>query len=201
MNLTMPQDEEILSSLYTSIIEGDADFPAIKTAGDQYKQQVRLQLSVYQFNQRELDEREYQLAQAIFREEIAVRKLVNHTGDWQNYTVDVLYLSAFVLSGFREIANLSLFLRAKHLDFDTLIGFDETYLLCFDKTDVLAYTDEQLPASLQQQVQRLQERYRADTTGEIAREVADWQRAKIQYFQAFRFPIRSAYARAQLGLE
>src|SRR5688500_14039469 len=57
----------------------------------------------------------------------------------ENYEVEVLYLSAFILTKFDQVSDIWKFIESKTTDFDSSIGFDTEYLLSFGVERVLNY--------------------------------------------------------------
>lgn len=79
---------------------------------------------------------DYEIVDSIFNEEKKLRK-----SDWEieNYDVEVLYLSAFILTKFNEVEDIWKFIDSKTIDFDSSIGFDTEYLLSFGVSRVYEY--------------------------------------------------------------
>ena len=129
---------------------------------------------------------DYEIADFIFNEETILRK--SDLKVVVDYEVDVLYLSAFILTKFDKIEDIWKFINAKETDFDSSIGFDTEYLLSFGVDRVFEYL-ENIEHSNKELVQGIIGENRTDSWF-LQEEIDDWKKHKQAYFRVFEFPIK-----------
>ena len=129
---------------------------------------------------------DHEIADFIFNEETILRK--SDLKVVVDYEVDVLYLSAFILTKFDKIEDIWKFINAKETDFDSSIGFDTEYLLSFGVDRVFEYL-ENIEHSNKELVQGIIGENRTDSWF-LQEEIDDWKKHKQAYFRVFEFPIK-----------
>lgn len=128
---------------------------------------------------------DYEIANFLFNEE---KELRQSDQEIEEYEVEVLYLSAFILTKFNKVEDIWSFIDSKETDFDSSIGFDIEYLLSFGIDEVKKYLNDcnhpkrelalKLTGVSNQSPPYSQE------------EINDWKRSKHEYFSVFEFPIK-----------
>lgn len=128
---------------------------------------------------------DYDIVNFIFIEEKELRQS-NKTID--NYDVEVLYLTAYLLTKFNKTDDIWKFLDSKETDFDSSIGFDTEYLFSFGVDNVLEY----LKQSDNPNKERLIELVTEDNSNPFhsQEEINEWKNYKQHYFAVFEFPIK-----------
>lgn len=129
---------------------------------------------------------DYEIADFIFNEEKILRKSDLRLVD--DYEVDVLYLSAFILTKFDRVDDIWKFIDAKETDFDSSIGFDSEYLLSFGVDKVFEYLEN----SKNQNIEFVKAFLGVNLSDSFysQEEIDDWKIHKYRYFRCFEFPIK-----------
>ncbi|WP_338791876.1 hypothetical protein [Bernardetia sp. MNP-M8] len=129
---------------------------------------------------------DYKIADFIFNEETILRK--SDLKVVVDYEVDVLYLSAFILTKFDKVEDIWKFINAKETDFDSSIGFDTEYLLSFGVDRVFEYLEN----TEHQNKELVKSAIGENSTDSwfLQEEINDWKKHKHEYFKVFEFPIK-----------
>lgn len=128
---------------------------------------------------------DYEIADFIFNEEKTLRK---SDLEIENYEVEVLYLSAFILTKFDRIDDIWKFIDSKTTDFDSSIGFDTEYLLSFGVDRVFRYLEKTEHPNKELGIKLVGSNLPiANYTQE---EIDEWKKFKHDYFLVYEFPIK-----------
>jgi hypothetical protein len=128
---------------------------------------------------------DYEIADFIFNEEKTLRK---SNVEVEKYEVEVLYLSAFILTKFNRVDDIWKFIDSKTTDFDSSIGFDTEYLLSFGVDRVFKYLEQTDHPNKELGIKLVgSDLLSASYTQE---EIDDWKKFKHDYFLVYEFPIK-----------
>ncbi|MEM7572742.1 MAG: hypothetical protein AAF433_07570 [Bacteroidota bacterium] len=144
-------------------------------------QNNRLRLLIGLFN-RQLGDADYDIASRLFNDETELRRMISSKDDYENYDVDVWYLSSYLLAKHRKSQDFVPFLTAKYIDFDSMIGFDEEHLfMVFDNS-----------IEVEESNKFFSEYYEAKNyinnlnPNQLNSDLERWEKSKNRYFDSYR---------------
>lgn len=186
--MTTPINFEEIYTKQLNIVRGDlsklSSYSIAHAEDNNYNQRKRLKLLIALYNHSTPSD--YQIARFLFEEEKTLRqssRLEIEDGD-----VDILYLAAYILSTYKKLENIGLFIETKLTDFDSEIGFDSEFLFTPGIQTVLnyiRYSNHQLNHEILKCYQDL------NYDGNFSdKDVDIWLTDKRAYFAVFSFPIQ-----------
>lgn len=149
-----------------------------------YNQRKRLKLLIALYNHSTPSD--YQIVRFLFEEEKTLRQ---SSLEIENGDEDTLYLAAYILSTYKKLENIGLFIETKLTDFDSAIGFDSEFLFTPGIQTVLnyiTYSNHQLNNEVLKCYQDLN--YNGNFSD---KDIDSWLTDKRAYFAVFSFPIQN----------
>jgi hypothetical protein len=157
---------------------------SIESSKDEnYNQITRNKVLIALYNDIKPDD--YEIVNFIFKEENTLRKSNLIVVE---YEVEVLYLSAYLLTKFDLIEDIWKFFDSKTTDFDSTIGFDTEYLLSYGVNEVINYLKNNSNPNAKKLIELISDENLNLVYNQ--EDIETWKRFKYEYFLVYKFPIK-----------